>query len=335
MKRKILFVIISLALCAALLVGCSNVDNESANDDSVTTDVTIRLATLKGPTTMGLVKLLQDAQNNELNYAVENNIYGAADEITGLIAQNSIDMAAIPCNLASTLYNKTDGGLVVAAVNTLGVLYVVETGDTVHSLEDLKGRTIYSTGKGTTPEYVFNAILTKNGIDCESDLTIEYKSEATEAATALLTDESGAVAVLPQPYVTSVLAQNESARIALDLTQEWADAGFDGDLVTGVLVVSREFAEAHPETVDAFLADYTESVDWVNANNADAAELIESLGIVAKAAIAEKALPYCNIVCITGDEMKNDVSNYLNVLYEQNPQAIGGTLPDSGFYYAS
>ena len=337
MKRKILSVILISALCVALLAGCAKTGADTAANDGADAgeDVTIRLASLKGPTTMGLVGLLQRAQDGELGYTVESGIYGAADEITGLIAQGSVDMAAVPCNLASTLYNKTEGGLVVAAVNTLGVLYVVETGESVNTLDDLKGRTVYSTGKGTTPEYVFNAILAKNGIDAENDLAVEYKSEATEAATALLTDGGDAVAVLPQPYVASVLAQNENARIALNLTEEWAAAGFEGDLVTGVVVISREFAASHPETVSAFLADYAESVDWVCKNNAEAAELIENLGVVASAAIAEKALPYCNIVCITGEDMKKDVSNYLGVLFEQNPKAVGGALPGDDFYYAA
>lgn len=331
--KRILGIALSLALCLALLAGCAAPVGPEANE---TPDKqTVRLASLKGPTTMGLVKLLDDAKADALGYAVESGIYGTADEVTALLTSGGVDMAAIPCNLASALYNKTGGALKVAAINTLGVLYVVETGETISSVADLKGREVFSTGKGTTPEYALAAILEWNGLDPEKDLTIEFKNEATEIAAMLSLEGSDAVAVLPQPYAATVLMQNENARLALDLTEEWEKAGADGALITGVLAVNAEFAAAHPETVESFLEDYKASVDWVNANTADAAVLIESYGIVAKAAVAEKALPFCNIVFIRGAEMKNDVSSYLGVLFEQNPKAVGGALPDDAFYYGA
>jgi len=304
---------------------------EPAEKESVT------LATLKGPTTMGLVKLLDDASKGELDYEVENTIYGAADEITALLVGGKLDMAAVPCNLASVLCNKTEGGIKIAAVNTLGVLSVVELGDSINSIADLAGKTVYSTGKGTTPEYALNAILKANGLDPATDLTVEFKAEATEIA-ALLTGETaqeGTIAVLPQPYATTVLMNNPDARIALDLTEEWSKAGLDGNLVTGVLVVSKDFAENNSELLDSFLADYAASVEWVNSNTEDAAELIAALEIVPKAPVAVKALPYCNIVFRSGGDMKNDVSAYLNVLFEQDPASVGGALPGDDFYYGA
>ncbi|MDO4566107.1 MAG: ABC transporter substrate-binding protein [Oscillospiraceae bacterium] len=339
--KKTFALISALMLCAALFFGCAASQTVSTAGDgeaALSEDgekTVVRLASLMGPTTMGLVGLLEKAGEDALSYEVESGVYGAADEITGLLTTGEIDMAAIPCNLAATLYAKTGGSLKVAAVNTLGVLYVVEMGESVSSVADLEGKTVYSTGMGTTPEYVFNAILSANGLDPAADLTIEFRSEAAEIAALLATEDSGgALAVLPQPYVTTVLNQNENARIALDLTSEWGSVS-ENSLVTGVLVVSSSFAEANPETVDAFLADYKDSADWVNANPVEAAVLIEGYGIVAKAAVAEAALPYCNIVCTTGGEMKADISSYLGVLYGYNPQSVGGALPDDAFYYGA
>lgn len=331
--KKLFAAALALMLSLALLAGCAAAPASADEPAAPAEKQTIRLASLKGPTTMGLVKLLEDANADALDYSVASEMYGTADEVSALLSNGGVDMAAIPCNLASVLYNKTEGAVKIAAVNTLGVLYVVEAGDTISSIADLKGRTVYSTGKGTSPEYVLNEILTLNGIDPAADLTIEFKNEATEIAGLLSLEGSDAVAVLPQPYATTVLMQNESARLALDLTDEWEKAGAAGSPVTGVLVVNAEFAAAHPETVDAFLADYKASVDWVCANPEDASALIESYGIVAKAAVALKALPYCNIVFESGEEMKSDVSAYLAVLFEQNPKAVGGALPDDAFYY--
>lgn len=353
MKKLSVFTLVC-ALVLSLLAGCASTPAPEAGTPSPspseeTTETpapegsapeakdTITLATLKGPTTMGLVKLLDDASNGLLDYEVENTIYGAADEITALLVSGQVDMAAIPCNLASVLYNKTEGKIVTAAINTLGVLSVVELGDSVNSIADLAGKTVYSTGKGTTPEYALNAILSANNIDPTSGLTVEFKSEATEIA-ALLTGETavqGTIAVLPQPYATTVLLNNPDARIALDLTGEWSKAGIDGSLVTGVLVMGRSFADENPELVESFLADYESSVQWVNSNTEDAAELIAALEIVPKAPVAVKALPYCNIVFRSGTEMKQDVSAYLNVLFEQNPASVGGALPGDDFYYGA
>lgn len=331
--KKTLSVLAAVILVLALVVGCGA---PAADEPADLSGVNIRLASLKGPTTMGLVDLLNKAENGELAYGVESTIYGAADEITGLLINGDIDAAAIPANLASVLYNKSGGAIQVVAVNTLGVLYVVENGDSIHSVEDLRGKTIYSTGKGTTPEFALNSILTWNGLDPATDVTIEFKSEATEIAAILQQSSDEFVAVLPQPYVTSVLMQNEGVRIALDLTAEWNAASPDGgSMVTGVMVMRTDFIEQNPEAVAAFLADYKTSTENVNADPAAASLLIEKYGIVAKAAMAQKALPFCNITFVEGAEMKTMVSGYLNVLYDINPQSVGGNLPDDAFYYSA
>lgn len=339
--KKILALMLALML-ALTLVACGNSANNDANvnDDTVGENVenndtpaepvTVNIASLKGPTTMGMVKLMSDSEAGLTENTYSATIYGAADEIVPLVVQGKVDIANVPANLAAVLYKKTEGGISVLDINTLGVLYVVETGETITSVSDLKGKTIYSTGKGTTPEYVLNYILKSNGIDPATDVTIEFKSEATEVA-AMLEGATDAVAVLPQPYVTVAMTKNASIRIALDLSAEWE--ALDGTKqVTGVTIVRNEFLEANEEAVLKFLEDYKASVEYVNANVDEAAALVGGYDIVAEA-VAKKALPYCNIVCLTGEEMKSNLSNYLTVLYNSDPTAVGGELPADSFYY--
>lgn len=339
--KKILALMLALML-ALTLVACGNSANNDANvnDDTVGENVenndtpaepvTVNIASLKGPTTMGMVKLMSDSEAGLTENTYSATIYGAADEIVPLVVQGKVDIANVPANLAAVLYKKTEGGISVLDINTLGVLYVVETGETITSVADLKGKTIYSTGKGTTPEYVLNYILKSNGIDPATDVTIEFKSEATEVA-AMLEGATDAVAVLPQPYVTVAMTKNASIRIALDLSAEWE--ALDGTKqVTGVTIVRNEFLEANPEVIEKFLEDYKASVEYVNANVDEAAALVGGYDIVAEA-VAKKALPYCNIVCLTGEEMKSNLSNYLTVLYNSDPTAVGGELPADSFYY--
>ena len=293
----------------------------------------LRIAGLKGPTTMGLVNLLSMEEEGTASMDYDLQLYGAADEIVPLLMKGELDMAAIPANLAATLYQKTSGGIEAVAVNTLGVLYVVEKGDTVQSMADLKGRTILSTGKGTTPEYVLRYLLTQNGIDPDKDVTIEYYSEATEV-TAQMANAEDAIAVLPQPYVTAAGLQDDTLRVALDLTEEWNKV-CDTQLITGVTVVRKEYAEEHPDVVAAFLADYAKSVDAANTDLDGTAALCEEQGVVAKAAIAKKALPNCNIVCLTGDDLKTNASAYLQVLFDADPAAVGGAMPGDDFYWSA
>ncbi len=298
--------------------------------EELSADEPLRIAGLKGPTTMGLVNLLPMQKDGLAEMEYDLQLYGAADEIVPLLMKGELDMAAIPANLAATLYQKTNGGIQALAVNTLGVLYVVEQGDTVHSFADLAGRTILSTGKGTTPEYVLRYLLRANGIDPDQDVTIEYCSEATEV-TARMATTTDAIAVLPQPYVTAAGMKDETLRVALDLTAEW-DKVSENQLVTGVTVVRTAYAEEHPDVVAAFLKDYAKSVEAANVDLEGTAVLCEEQGVVAKAAIAQKALPACNIVCLTGEEMKANAEGYLQVLFDADPAAVGGAMPGEDFY---
>ena len=348
--KKLISLLLILVLCFSL-AACGNkaaepaetaepesseteTDTETEPADTSSDEATvIRMASLKGPTSMGLVGLYNRADQDELPYTLEYTINGAADEISPLLINGELDAAAIPANLASVLYNKTGGNIVVAAINTFGVLYIVESGDSIQSVADLKGKTIYSTGKGTTPEYALDFLLENNGIDPENDVTIEFASEATEVSTMLTEDTTGnAVAVLPQPYVTAALAQNDSLRVALSFAEEWEKVTADSKLVTGVLVFSKEFAEKNPNLVAEFMNDYALSVEFANSSTEEAAALIEQYGIVAKAPIAAKALPFCNIAFVDGQDMKDTLSGYLQTLFDKNPQAVGGTLPGDDFY---
>lgn len=291
---------------------------------------------LKGPTAMGMVSLMNQADQGEItdeNYNFQ--IVASPDEVTPAIAQGTADIAAVPANLASVLYQKTDGGVQVLTINTLGVLYLVENGNQIQSISDLKGKTIYASGKGATPEYALNYILKENGLTPGEDVQIEWKSEHTECVAALAEHED-AIALLPQPFVTTAQSKNDSLRVALDLTEEWdniqKENGGNSSLVTGVTVVRTEFAQEHPEIVEDFMERYQESVTFVNDHAEEAAKMIGNYDIIPEE-VAKKALPECNIVYIDGAEMKEKLSGYLEVLKQENPQAVGGTLPTDEFYY--
>lgn len=315
MFRKIVSLIVALSL---MLLPVAFAENA------------VRVGALKGPTAMGMVEMMQDKSD-----AYEFTLAAAPDEIVPLLVKGDLDIAAVPANLGSVLYNNTNGAVRVLAINTLGVLYIVERGETIQSVADLKGRTLVSAGKGSTPEYALNYILRGNGLDPESDLTIEYKSEHAECLAAMLQDES-VVAMLPQPFATVAQTKADDMRIALDLTQEWdalqADAEAPSAMITGIAVARADFIAENPEAVEQFMADYAESVAFVQANNADAAALIGQFDIF-EAGPAQKALPYCNIVFIAGEEMKAKLSGYLDELFNQDPAAVGGAVPGEDFYY--
>lgn len=316
----------------------ASAEEASGEEESAADPIDVNIAALKGPTAMGMIKFMDDADNGALT---DNNynfaICAAADEITPKLIQGEYDIAAVPANLASVLYNNTEGGVEVLAINTLGVLYIVENGDSVQSVADLAGKTIYASGKGATPEYALNYILSSNGIDPEKDVTIEWKSEHAECLSALLADEDG-IALLPQPFVTTAQTKSENLRVALDLTTEWdalqKDSQSPSALITGVVVARKAFIEENPDAVKAFLSHYKDSVDYVLANTDDAAALIGKYEIVTEE-VAQKALPACNITYIDGAEMKEKLSGYLSVLMDQNAQAVGGALPADDFYYGN
>jgi NitT/TauT family transport system substrate-binding protein len=351
MKNLLMPILASVMIAALLVTGCTPNAGESAPSSEPTAEsaetseagaenasqaiepTTIRLGGLKGPTSMGMVKLLKDADEGKTFNAYEFTLAGSADEVTPKLVSGELDVAAVPANLASVLHNNTDGKIKLLAINTLGVLYIVENGESVSSLAELKGKTLYATGRGSTPEYVLGYLLEKNGIDPEKDVTVEWKAEPTEVV-SLMAENQGIIAMMPQPYVTVAQGAIENLRIAADLTKEWDALGSGSALITGVLVVRSDFADEHPGQVAKFLEEYKASTEYVNANTAEASVLIEEFDIV-KAAVAEKALPYCNITFIDGPDMKAAMQGYLEVLYDRNPQSVGGSIPDDDFYYGA
>ena len=349
--KKLLSLLTTAALSAALLAGCSSAPgteatptpeaatpSPAAESTAPAADpVDVNVMALKGPTAMGMVEFMDQSDAGALtDNSYSFTIAATVDEVTPALAQGTADIAAVPANLASVLYSKPDLGVQVLAINTLGVLYIVESGDTVNSVADLKGKTIYASGKGATPEYALNYILTQNGIDPAADVTIEWKSEHAECLAALTAGEN-AIAMLPQPFVTTAQTKSDNIRVALDLTEEWDKLQTTSEtpsaLITGVVVARTDFIAEHPQAVSAFLDHYKESVDFVNSDVPAAAELVGKYDIV-PAAVAAKAIPACNIVFIEGSEMKEKLSGYLSVLLEQEPKSVGGALPGDDFYYS-
>lgn len=288
----------------------------------------MKIGSLKGPTTMGLVNLMNEVENGDKSgYLFE--MQTQPDVILGKLVSGDLDVALIPANLAAIAYNKTNQGVSVIDINTLGVLYCVTADESIKSVKDLSGKTVLSTGQGATPEYALNYLLEKNEV---TDCDVQFKSESTEIAAALGNDASQ-IAILPQPFVTVAMAQNQDLKVAFSLTDEWDMVSEDSKLLTGVTVVRNDYLEEHKDAVEAFIEDHKASTEKAVSEVEATSELVAGYGIIAKAPVAAKALPQCNIVAVTGEEMKKDLSGYLKVLFEQNPKSVGGKLPEDDFYF--
>lgn len=308
---------------------------DTASETDTGEDHPLRIGSLKGPTSMGLVSLMDRSAKGEAEGNYEFTMVTAADELTAKMVGGDLDIALVPANMASILYNKTDRQIQVIDVNTLGVLYVVSADTSIQSIPDLKGKTIYLTGKGTSPDFVLQYLLSAHGLT-SSDVTLEYKSEPAEVA-AILKSQPDAIGLLPQPFVTVAMAQNEALQMVLDLTAEWeALEGTDGgSLVTGV-TICRSNLLSDPTTasdIQLFMEEHKTSAAFANEHVEEAAQLVADAGIIEKAPVAQKALPYCSITYQDGETMKSMLSGYLNVLFEQDPASVGGSLPDDDFYY--
>lgn len=319
-----LYALIAVMLFSVLpLSGCGR----EAGPESV------RIGSLKGPTSLGILDLMDRAEKGETKHPYEFRMAVGADELLPLMAKGELDMALIPANVAAVLYHKTEGGVCVVDINTLGVLYLVTGDAAVAGPADLKGRTICLTGKGATPEASLRYVLDRSGLG-EGDYVLEYRSEPTEVA-ALLAEDPSRVGLLPQPFATAALMQNGDLRIAMDMNAQWEQlqGGEGGGMVTGVTVVRREFLEEHEDVVEDFLEEHGSSVDAVNGDPEKGAAMAVRAGIVAKEAIAAEAIPRCNLVCVTGEEMKAALSAYLEALAGFDAGLIGGALPEEDFYY--
>lgn len=319
MKNKIIATVLTAALSLGLMAGCAK-----KKDDTV-----VRIGSLKGPTTIGIVNLMDKASKGESEGNYEFTMAAAADEITAKVVSGDLDIALVPANLASVLYNKTQGGVTAIDINTLGVLYCVTGDSSVKSIKDLAGKTVITTGQGATPEYSLRYLLDQNGI---TDCTIEFKSEATEVA-AVLAEDPTQIAVLPQPFVTVACAQNEAIAPAFALEDEWQTLTDGLGMVTGVTIVRNDFLKEHPAAVSTFISEHQASVNAANSDLDTTAALVVANDIIGKEPIAKKAIPSCNVVCITGDSLKTNLSAYLEVLYNYDAKAVGGNLPGEDFYF--
>ncbi len=335
MKKNLLLILLILVALTIALTACSNSDTTTTvpttTDETPSTAEEVRILALKGPTGMGLATVLNDAQNNpDTRYNCQ--VLAGPDLVKTEILLGNYDIAALPTNVAAALYNTKKADFQIAAVNTLGVLYVVENGTTVTDITSLKGKTINATGKGSTPEYILRYVLEQNGINPDTDVTLDFSY--TEHAELALHVKEGTVqiAVLPEPQVTASISGDSSARVALNLTEEWGKKS-ESDVMQGCIVVRREFAEKYPEQLAEFLDAYRASVEYINQNPESASEIIANLGIIPQAALAKAAIPRCNIVFIDGQEMQNSLTGFFTVLYNADPSSIGGKIPDENLYY--
>lgn len=313
----------------------NQVEDDPSGDSSAPVVETIRFTVLSGPTGVGASKLMADVDAGTAAHDYEYNICAVNDEVTSMLLNGDTDIAAVASNVALNLYNKTEGGVTVIALGTLGVLHILEgnSGDSIQSVNDLAGKTILSPGQGANPEYILRYVLSENGIDPDNDVTIQFYTDASEITAMLLSGEADC-AMLPVPAATAAIAKSGgTVRAALDLTREWNDLGSGSQLIMTAVVARTEYLEEHPEAVNAFLADYAASIDYVNGNVEEAAELVAGYGFAPSSAIAANAIPQCNLVCITGADMQPAIDGYYSVLYAANPKSVGGSLPDDAFYY--
>ena len=335
MKKRIL-AIMACALLALTACGKTNVKESVSSGESGSEQTTvaqssenesslgtIKLGGLKGPTSIGMVKLLDDAKKGSLSYSVTFDMETAPDVMAPKLLNGEVDIATLPVNMGSVLFNKSDGKVVMLDASTLGVLYILEKGDmNIKSIDDLKGKTIVAHGQGATPEYSLGYILSAHGMDINKDVTMDWKSSADEVLAAVENMDS-AVVMLPQPFVTVAQTKMHGLQTVLDLTKEWDAIGTGGKLITAGIFVRSDFLESNKQLVDEFLDDYTDSVKWINENVEEASKLVEENDII-KAPVAAKAIPYCNLVSITGEEMKKDAEDYLKTLFDADPKSVGG-----------
>lgn len=339
MKKIITTAVASLLALATLFVaGCDNAtdDKASSNETSSVTSTevktTVRIATLSGPTGIGMAHLFELDEKGESKNDYEISIFGDPTEIVGKVANGDVDIACVPTNLAANLYKKTSGKVQLAAINTLGVLHILDSTGEINSVSDLRGKTIYATGEGSTPEFALNYVLEQNGLKVGEDVNVVYKTEHSELATLCISGQAD-IALLPEPFVTNVMSKTDAFEKALNISTEW-EAVSDGTVMAmGGIIVTKKFAEENPEALEKFMTEYEASVQLTNAEPATVGALVEKHGILPSAAVAQKAIPNCNIVFITGEEMKTAAKAFYNVLFEADPTSVGGAIPADDIYY--
>ena len=335
--RAIVSLLLALTLALSLTAcgGQANSEPEQPETQEEQTAAEINLYVLSGPTGIGAMNLWAASDAGETKNTYHITMPGANDEVVAALSKGDADIAAVATNLAATLYNKTDGGVTVLAVNTLGVLSLLSNGQEAATVSDLKGKTIYAPGQGANPEYILRYVLTGNGLDPDKDVTLRFVGEGSELLTVWQSDPE-AVILAPQPVATSILMQNENAKTLFDMTEEWDKiAGGDSTLMMGCVIVRNEFLQANPGAVELFLQEYAASIEKAQSDVEGTAALCEQYGLIPKAALAQKAIPSCGLTFVTGAEMKTGLSGYLQVMFDANPKSVGGALPGDNFYYGA
>ena len=335
--RAIVSLLLALTLALSLTAcgGQANSEPEQPETQEELTAAEINLYVLSGPTGIGAMNLWAASDAGDTKNTYHITMPGANDEVVAALSKGDADIAAVATNLAATLYNKTDGGVTVLAVNTLGVLSLLSNGQEVNAVSDLKGKTIYAPGQGANPEYILRYVLTGNGLDPDKDVTLRFVGEGSELLTVWQSDPE-AIIMAPQPVATSILMQNENARTLFDMTEEWDKiAGGDSTLMMGCVIVRNEFLQANPGAVELFLQEYAASIEKAQSDVEGTAALCEQYGLIPKAALAQKAIPSCGLTFVTGAEMKTGLSGYLQVMFDANPKSVGGALPGDNFYYGA
>ena len=335
--RAIVSLLLALTLALSLTAcgGQANSEPEQPETQEEQTAAEINLYVLSGPTGIGAMNLWAASDAGETKNTYHITMPGANDEVVAALSKGDADIAAVATNLAATLYNKTEGGVTVLAVNTLGVLSLLSNGQEVNAVSDLKGKTIYAPGQGANPEYILRYVLTGNGLDPDKDVTLQFVGEGSELLTVWQSDPE-AVIMAPQPVATSILMQNENAKTLFDMTEEWDKiAGGDSTLMMGCVIVRNEFLQANPGAVELFLQEYAASIEKAQSDVEGTAALCQQYGLIPKAALAQKTIPSCGLTFVTGAEMKTGLSGYLQVMFDANPKSVGGALPGDNFYYGA
>lgn len=335
--RAIVSLLLALTLALSLTAcgGQANSEPEQPETQEELTAAEINLYVLSGPTGIGAMNLWAASDAGETKNTYHITMPGTNDEVVAALSKGDADIAAVATNLAATLYNKTDGGVTVLAVNTLGVLSLLSNGQEAATVSDLKGKTIYAPGQGANPEYILRYVLSGNGLDPDKDVTLRFVGEGSELLTVWQSDPE-AVILAPQPVATSILMQNENAKTLFDMTEEWDKiAGGDSTLMMGCVIVRNEFLQANPGAVELFLQEYAASIEKAQSDVEGTAALCQQYGLIPKAALAQKAIPSCGLTFVTGAEMKTGLSGYLQVMFDANPKSVGGALPGDGFYYGA
>lgn len=333
--KKFSFCLVVVLVLSMLMVACSN---ETPNNQPETPEtpvqniepVNVTIAGLKGPTSIGMIKMIDEKALQNDNYNVEYVQESAPDSLTGKIINGEIQISSVPINLASVLYNKTQGKVQLLAVNTIGNLYIVGTED-LNAISQLENKTIGMSAKGSTPDFAMNYILNKSGLEGKTELN--YSLDHATLAQSVIAEDTK-IALLPQPFATQTMLKNPNVKMLIDLNEAWNDASEgSSQLYTGCIIVNKEFAENNPEFISEFLNQYEQSVNWVLENQKDASVLVAKHEIMPDAALVEKAIPYCGITFKNAEEAKSGLNDFYKVLFDSNPASVGGSMPDDEFYF--